>query len=132
MQTETKSRTSQVTRLNRVQADEIAQSLDAMSTITIDMPEFEPVRAHYARALTGAANAIRILAKQKALTPEVNEAYQATGYRFDLNEENHQIRMVFYQGDQKNVRSFLLMDSPELYDMAHNMLKKYDIIEGIK
>src|SRR5664279_5179796 len=92
----------QVTRLNRVQADEIAQSLDAMSTITIDIPEFEPVRANYAKALTGAANAIRILAKQKALTPEVNEAYQATGYRLDLDEENHRVRMIFYQGDPKN------------------------------
>jgi hypothetical protein len=72
------------------------------------------------------------LSKQKALTPEVNEAYQATGYRIDLDEESHSMRMVFYQGDQKNVRSFLLLDSPEAYDMAHNVLKKYDILEGIK
>lgn len=123
----------QVTRLNRVQADEIAQHLDAMSVVALDRPEtIESARESYAKALTSAADAIRILSKQRALTPEVNEAYQATGYRIDLDEESHSMRIVFYQGDEKNVRSYLVMDSPEAYDMAHHVLKKYDTLEGIK
>ena len=70
MQTETKSRTYQVTRLSRVQADEIAQHLDAMSVVALDRPEtIESARESYSRALTSAADTIRILSKQKALTP---------------------------------------------------------------
>jgi hypothetical protein len=123
---------AQVTRLNHAQADEIAKSLDAMSMISIDIPEFESVRANYAKALTGAANAIRILAKQRALTPAANEAYQATGYQLELNDETHEMRLILFQGEQKNVRSFLVMPSPDAYDMAHRVLKGYDQLEGIK
>lgn len=124
---------AQVTRLNRVQADEIAQHLDAMSVVALDRPEtIESARESYSKALTSAADAIRILAKQRALTPEVNEAYQATGYHLDLNDETHEMRLVLYQGKTKNVRSFLMMASPEAYDMAHRILRGYDQIEGIK
>ena len=123
----------QVTRLNRVQADEIAQHLEAMSVVALDRPEtIESARESYSKALTSAADAIRILAKQKALTPEINEAYQALGYRLDANDETHELRLSLYQGDQKNVRSFLVMESPDAYDMAHRILKGYDQIEGIK
>lgn len=123
----------QVTRLNRVQADEIAQTLDTLSVIALDHPDTVGSESQtYSQAFTSAADAIRILAKQRALTPEVNEAYQATGYRLDLDEENHRLRMVLYQGDQKNVRSFLMLDSPEAYDMAQHIIRKYDILEGIK
>jgi hypothetical protein len=133
MQTETKSRTSQVTRLNRVQADEIAQTLDTLSVIALDHPDtVDSDSQTYAQAFTSAADAIRILSKQKALTPEVNEAYQATGYLLDLDEENHRLRLALYQGDPKNVRSFLLLDSPEVYDTAQRLIRKYDILEGIK
>lgn len=120
---------SQVTRLNRTQADEIAQTLDTMSVMSFDHPD---AHEHCAQAFASAADAIRILAKQKALTPETNEAYQASGYFLDMDEENHRMRLAFYQGDPKNARSFLVLDSPEIYDMAILMLKKYDILEGIK
>jgi galactokinase len=128
-----RAKAAQVTRLNRVQADEIAQHLDAMSVVALDRPEtIESARESYAKALTSAADAIRILSKQRALTPDVNEAYAATGYRLDTNDETHEMRISLYQDDQKNVRSFLMMDSTEAYDMAHRILKGYDQIEGIK
>ena len=132
-ETEIKPRTPQVTRLNRVQADEIARTLDAMSVIALNEPQtIETARQSYATALTGAADAIRILAKQRALTPEANEAYAATGYHLDANDETHEMRLSLYQGKQENVRSFLMMDSSDAYDMAQRIIRGYDQIEGIK
>lgn len=124
---------SQVTRLNRTQADEIAQTLDALSVMALNRPEtIQNVSQEYATAFTSAADAIRVLAKQRALTPLENEAYLATRYSIDLNDETHEMRVVFYKGDQKNAHSFLTLSSPEAYDFANHILAGYDDLEGIK
>ena len=124
---------AQVTRFNHADVDEIAQVLDCLSVTALNNSEtIESARESYATAFTSAANAIRILSKQKGLTPAENEAYLATGYELSVNEESHEMRLSLYQGDPKNTRSFVIMDSPDAYEMAQRVLKKYDILEGIR
>ena len=125
---------AQVTpRFNHADVDEIVQALDGLSTAALNSPaEDTESSASYARAFTSAADAIRILSKQKGLTPTENEAYQATGYAISLNEESHEMRFSLYQGDPKNARSFVILESPEAYEMAQVILKNYDTLEGIK
>ena len=127
------SKDPQVTRFDRAQVDEIVQALDGLSVAALNSPaEDTESSASYARAFTSAASAIRILSKQKGLTPAENEAYLATGYELSVNEESHEMRLSLYQGDPKNTRSFVVMDSPDVYEMAQRILKKYDILEGIR
>ena len=127
------SKDPQVTRFDRAQVDEIVQALDGLSVAALNSPaEDTESSASYARAFTSAASTIRILSKQKGLTPAENEAYLATGYELSVNEESHEMRLSLYQGDPKNTRSFVVMDSPDVYEMAQRILKKYDILEGIR
>lgn len=60
-------------------------------------------------------------------------AYCAKGYRVETDDNAKDMRVVFY-GDSgaKNVIGWMILTSPEAYDMASTILRNYDRMEGIK
>lgn len=58
------------------------------------------------------------------------EVAQVKGYRIDMDQEKHAMQIVFFDKDRKALAA-LPLASPAAYDFAHDVLKKYDILEGI-
>jgi hypothetical protein len=123
---------TKVTRLDFNQANEIAQSLDALSHLAMVHPEtVDSTPEHYSSAFRNAAEAIRILAKQKKLAPLDDPALQSTAYRIDSNMDTKMMRMVHY-GDEGRILCTTIVNATDTYELAHKLLRAYDELEGIK
>lgn len=59
-------------------------------------------------------------------------AMQARGYRIDTDTDSKTMRIVFFgQHGQTDIRTYMVLDTPESYEMAALILKNYDRLEGI-
>jgi hypothetical protein len=88
----------------------------------------------YKSAFKDAADAIRILSKPKKRgSPLRDPALEAHGYGTSLDEEAGEMRLIFYkESGGRGVMGYMHLDGPGCYEVASDLLRQYDILEGVK
>lgn len=86
------------------------------------------------QALKDAAAALSALpVKSSDASRLKNEAFLAKGYRIETNEKDKEMRLVFYnERGGKGTVAYMVLESPEAYEFATDVLKNYDRLEGVK
>lgn len=83
--------------------------------------------------LRDAADALRNQPTKQSDAKRLDDpTFQAHGYFIDRADEDKEVRIVFCcKPDQKGVLSYIVLDSPDAYEMAQAILKAYDQLEGV-
>ena len=85
-------------------------------------------------AIRDAAAMLRELSPRQAnVDPLEDPELQAHCYRTDMDTDSKQVRILFFRDrNQQRLLGYMLMDSPEVYDVASTLMRKYDKLEGIE
>lgn len=120
-----KARIDQIERAASVPPGLVAL-LDKMTT-------WEPSDSPRAAAIKQAADVLRKLPTRQTDADRLDSpAFQSKGYRIDTDVEAKNLRLVMFgASDNKQVLSYTLLDTPEVYEFASKLLKSYDELEGI-
>jgi hypothetical protein len=71
-------------------------------------------------------------ALEKINAVRINDtAYLSNVCRIDEHVEAKQVRLVYFSKDTGEVLAWTILRSDEAYEFAHDILRKFDIIEGI-
>ena len=95
----------------------------------------EALLGQAAEKLGEAADTINRLnaARQQPKNPLEDPELQAHCYRTDMDTDSKQVRILFFRDrNQQRLLGYMLMDSPEVYDVASTLMRKYDKLEGIE
>src|SRR3954468_23805605 len=115
--------------LDRTEASEmiipegLIDRLDLFSRETADDPR--------AAAIKEAADVLRALPGKMSDGKRLeSELFAAKGYRIDTNLKDKELRIPIYGAvGNKQVLAYLVLTSPEAYEMAQLILKNYDLLE---
>ncbi len=97
--------------------------------------QWEPPESPRAVAMREAAAALRALApRQPIKNPLDDPEFQACGYKTELSKDDDKLLRLTFYGATGNRRplGFMILRSPEVYDMSTHLLRKYDELEGIE
>lgn len=95
---------------------------------------WEPADSPRAVAMRDAAKVLAALpTRQRDADRLDSDAFEVKGYRIDTSAESKDMRIVFFNKvGQKIVLAYLELSSSGAYDFATDVLKRYDVLEGIK
>ena len=98
------------------------------------MVGWEPPESPRAAALKEAADVLRKLPTRQTDSDRLKDPlFVVEGYRIDTNTEAKGMRIIFFgEPDDKKVLAVTTLRSSDAYEFAQDILKKYDILEGIK
>ena len=112
--------------MDRPKVAKVTADLDTQISLAPEGPACDAMRA--------ARDALRDL--QRRLPFARDEAIEdpgleATGYKTEFDVPQHEMRIAFYRGAERNVLAWMILKSPEVYDFGTHMIRKYDDLEGI-
>jgi hypothetical protein len=95
--------------------------------------EWEPADSPRAITMRDAALALSQLApRQAGQDPLQDPALHAKSYRIETHPATKELRLaVFRESGHKGVLGYLVLASPEIYDLGTELIKTYDRLEGI-
>lgn len=92
--------------------------------------DWEPLDSPRAKAMRDAALTLRQLAPQSG---DEDAELQAKGYSVETHKPTKELRLaIFKDRDQKALLGYLILESPEIYDLGTELIKHYDKLEGIE
>jgi hypothetical protein len=82
-----------------------------------------------ARHLELAADA---LAGPSPRDPLDDPSFQALSFQIDTTNETRELRLAIYRDrDQKSLLGYMVLTSPEVYELGTDLIRYYDQLEGI-
>lgn len=98
------------------------------------MAGWEPADSPRAAAIREAADVLRTLPTRQSDGVRLHDPhFQSHSYRIDSNKEEGEMRLVIFRNSgQQQVLGYMVMTTPESYELAQVVLKNYDLLEGIK
>jgi hypothetical protein len=92
--------------------------------------DWEPPDSPRAKAMRDAALTLRQLAPQAG---DEDSELHATSYAIETHKPTKELRLSFFKDlDQKGLLGYLVLESPEVYDLGMYLIKNYDKLEGIE
>lgn len=79
----------------------------------------------------GTRNANLRRGMDKSAPPKVIDPFEVNGYRINLNEKTRTMQIVFFHKKDGPPIARMYARSDDAYNFAHDILKKYDILEGL-
>lgn len=95
---------------------------------------WEPSDSPRAEAMLRAADVLSTLPVKQTDSQRIkNDAFAIRGYRIDTSVEAKCMRIVyFHEKGNQGVSGVLELQSNNAYEFAHDILKRYDEVEGIR
>lgn len=91
--------------------------------------DWEPKDSPRALAMRSAATALRQLSGGAIEDPSL----QAKSLSIEVEPDTKELRLAIYrEHKQEGLLGYLILETPEVYDLGTDLLKRYDKLEGIK
>jgi fermentation-respiration switch protein FrsA (DUF1100 family) len=84
-------------------------------------------------AMLAAADVLRLFLSCRSRKNPLNDPLlQAVGYTTELHQESQTMRLAFYRSrGHKEPIAYMILETPEVYELASVLLSDYDKLEGI-
>lgn len=132
-------------RMDRPKAAQVTQIIQALAArgdkaiaqSIADLDKFanwEPTDSPRATVMREAADILRKLApRQPGGDPLDDPALQAKSFRIDTETDAKELRLAIYSDwDQKGLLGYMILATPEIYDLGTDLIRRYDNLEGIE
>jgi hypothetical protein len=75
----------------------------------------------------------RLAPRQSGDNPLDDPAFHANSYSIETHDPTKELRIAFYRDKgQTGLLGYMVLESPEVYDLSKHLTKHYDRLEGIE